>query len=163
MAERCVICTLKFEHWDEELRFMYKNSQGHLTVFCIVFVWLRGRPSPVRIMTQVPWFMYQNRLGPSGGIYYPSFAPCFVVLYLNWISPARSTAVRKTAATARLPAPYSRYQRGLDPRRALLLLLQRPIRERLPVGVYTTIVVSVLRVGHISKYVWGTRVNVIKK
>ena len=39
--------------------------------------------SPVRIMTQVPWFMYQNRLGPSGGIYYPNFAPCFVLLYLN--------------------------------------------------------------------------------
>ena len=36
-------------------------------------------------MTQVPWFMYQNRLGPSGGIYYPSFVPCFVVLYLNYI------------------------------------------------------------------------------
>ena len=27
--------------------------------------------------------MYQNRLGPSGGIYYPDFAPCFVVLYPN--------------------------------------------------------------------------------
>ena len=27
--------------------------------------------------------MYQNRLGPSGGIYYPNFVPCFVVLYLN--------------------------------------------------------------------------------
>ena len=75
-------CALK-KYWDEELRFMYKNSQGHLTVFCIVFVWLRGPPSPVRIMTQVPWFMYQNRLGPSGGIYYPIFVPCFVVLYLN--------------------------------------------------------------------------------
>ena len=34
-------------------------------------------------MTQDPWFMYQNRLGPSGGIYYPNFVPCFVVLYLN--------------------------------------------------------------------------------
>ena len=62
---------------------MYKNSQGHLTVFCIVFVWLRGPPSPVRIMTQVPWFMYQNRLGPSGGIYYPNFVPCFVYHQLN--------------------------------------------------------------------------------
>ena len=62
---------------------MYKNSQGHLTEFYIIFVWLRGPPSPVRIMTQVPWFMYQNRLGPSGGIYSPSFVPCFVVLYLN--------------------------------------------------------------------------------
>ena len=29
--------------------------------------------------------MYQNRLGPSGGIYYPNFVPCFVVLYLNQI------------------------------------------------------------------------------
>ena len=73
----------KWNNWDEELRFMYKNNQGHLTVFCIVFVWLRGPPSPVRIMTQVPWFMYQIWLGPSGGIYHPSFAPCFVVLYLN--------------------------------------------------------------------------------
>ena len=62
---------------------MYENGQGHLTLFCIVFVWLRGRPSPVRIMTQDPWFMYQNQLGPSGGIYHPNFVPCFVVLYLN--------------------------------------------------------------------------------
>ena len=62
---------------------MYKINQGHLTVFCIVFVRLGGPPSPVRIMTQVPWFMYQNQLGPSGGIYYPNFVPCFVVLYLN--------------------------------------------------------------------------------
>ena len=52
-------------------------SNGILHRFCL--------PSPVRIMTQVPWFMYQNRLGPSGGIYYPNFVPCFVVLYLNWI------------------------------------------------------------------------------
>ena len=70
-------------HSDKEWRFMYKINQGHLTVFCIVFVWLGGPPSPVRIMTQVPWFMYQNQLGPSGGIYYPNFVPCFVVLYLN--------------------------------------------------------------------------------
>ena len=28
---------------------MYENGQGHLTLFCIVFVWLRGRPSAVRI------------------------------------------------------------------------------------------------------------------
>ena len=27
--------------------------------------------------------MYQNRLGPSCGIYYPNFVPCFVVLYLK--------------------------------------------------------------------------------
>ena len=27
--------------------------------------------------------MYQNRLGPSGGIYYPNFVPCFVVVQLN--------------------------------------------------------------------------------
>ena len=27
--------------------------------------------------------MYQNRLGPSGGIYYSNFVPCFVILYLN--------------------------------------------------------------------------------
>ena len=25
---------------DDELRFMYENGQGHLTLFCIVFVWL---------------------------------------------------------------------------------------------------------------------------
>ena len=30
-----------------------------------------------------PWFMYQNRLGPSGGIYYPNFVPCFVYHQLN--------------------------------------------------------------------------------
>ena len=63
---------------------MYENGQGHLTLFCIVFVWLRGRPSTVRSPIQDPWFMYQNRLGPSGGIYYPNFVPCFVVLYLNY-------------------------------------------------------------------------------
>ena len=68
---------------DEERRFMYKINQGHLFIFCIYFVWRVGPPSPVRIMTQVPWFMYQNQLGPSGGIYYPNFVPCFVVLYLN--------------------------------------------------------------------------------
>ena len=68
---------------DDELRFMYENGQGHLTLFCIVFVWLRGRPSTVRSPIQDPWFMYQNQLGPSGGIYYPNFVPCFVVLYLN--------------------------------------------------------------------------------
>ena len=70
-------------HSDEELRFMYENGQGHLTLFCIAFVWLRGRPSPVRIMTQDQWFMYQNQLGPSGGIYYPNFVPCFIVVQLN--------------------------------------------------------------------------------
>ena len=78
-------CTQYFlsVHSDEERRFMYKINQGHLTVFCIVFVWLGGPPSPVRIITQVPWLMYQNRLGPSDRIYYPKFVPCFVVLYLN--------------------------------------------------------------------------------
>ena len=74
---------LKFIYSDEEWRFMYKINQGHLTAFCMVFVWLGGPPSPVRIMTQVPWFMYQNQLGPSGSICYPNFAPCFVALYLN--------------------------------------------------------------------------------
>ena len=49
---------------------MYQIDQGHLTVFCIVFVWLGGPPSPVRIIAQVQWFMYQNRLEPSGGIYH---------------------------------------------------------------------------------------------
>ena len=75
-----------------------------------------------------------------------------------WISAARSTAVRKTAATARTAGSgrTAGRQRGLDPRRALLLLLQRPMRERSPVRVYTTIVVSLRRVGHISKYVWGS-------
>ena len=62
---------------------MYENGQGHLTLFCIVFVWLRGRPSTVRSPIQDPWFMYQNWLGPSGGIYYPNFVPCFVYHYLN--------------------------------------------------------------------------------
>ena len=48
-----------------------------------------GNPSPhspVRIITQVSWFMYQNRWGPSGGIDYLNFVPCFVVLYLNIFS-----------------------------------------------------------------------------
>ena len=53
-----------FVHLDEERRFMCKINQGHLTVFCIVFVWLGAPSSPVRIITQVPWFMCQTRLGP---------------------------------------------------------------------------------------------------
>ena len=60
----------KSSYSNYELRFMYKNGQRHLTLFCIVFVWLRGRPSTFRGPIQDPWFMYQNRLGPSGGIYY---------------------------------------------------------------------------------------------
>ena len=43
-------------------------------------------------MTQVPWFMYQNRLGPSGGIYYPSFVPCFVVLHLKTVKASPTLA-----------------------------------------------------------------------
>ena len=62
---------------------MYENGQGHLTLFCIVFVWLRGRLSAVRSPIQDPWFIYQNRLGPSGGIYYLNFVPCFVYHQLN--------------------------------------------------------------------------------
>ena len=76
-------CGSVFKYSDDELRFMYENGQGHLTLFCIVFVWLRGRPSTVRSPIQDPWFMYQNRLGPSGGIYYPNFVPCFVYHQLN--------------------------------------------------------------------------------
>ena len=36
--------------------------------------------------------MYQNRLGPSGGIYHPNFVPCFVVLFVNglWINDTLS-------------------------------------------------------------------------
>jgi hypothetical protein len=75
---------------DDELRFMYENGQGHLTLFCIVFVWLRGRPSTVRSPIQDPWFMYQNRLGPSGGIYYPNFVPCFVYHQLNVVGKTKS-------------------------------------------------------------------------
>ena len=67
-----------------ELRFMNENGQGHLTLFCIVFVWLRGRPIAVRSHCIDLWFMYQNRLGPSGGIYYPNFVPCFVYHQLNF-------------------------------------------------------------------------------
>jgi hypothetical protein len=32
--------------------------------------------------------MYQNQLGPSGGIYYPNFVPCFVVVQLNCLIKA---------------------------------------------------------------------------
>ena len=97
---------------DEEQKCMYKINQGHLTVFCIVFVCLGGPPSPVGIITQVQRFMYQNRLGPSGGIYYPNFVPCFVVLYLNldlraqvhpgepWVSKQRVHIVLKASKSA---------------------------------------------------------------
>ena len=64
----------------------------------------------------------------------------------HWISAARSTAVRKTAATARLPAPA-----GIgSPARAPFTLATAdegaPARSR-----SSTIVVSVSRVRHISK------------
>jgi hypothetical protein len=55
---------------DEEQKFMYKINQGRLIVFCIVSFWLGGPPSPVRIIAKVPWFVYQNWLEPSGGIYH---------------------------------------------------------------------------------------------
>ena len=55
---------------DEEGRFMYKIDQSHVTIFCNVFVWLGGPRSPVRIIAQVQWFVYQNWLEPSGGIYH---------------------------------------------------------------------------------------------
>ena len=45
---------------DDERRFMYKINKGHLTVFCIIFVWLKGPPSRVRIIAQHQWFVYQN-------------------------------------------------------------------------------------------------------
>ena len=83
---------------DDELRFMYENGQGHLTLFCIVFVWLRGRPSTVR--SPIP-SMYQNRLGPSGGIYYPNFVPCFVYHQLN---------------SCELPSLYSSYYKKVFPK-----------------------------------------------
>ena len=41
-----------------------------IRVFCIVYVWPGGWPSPVRIIAQVQWFMYQNQSEPSGGIYH---------------------------------------------------------------------------------------------
>ena len=69
----CEILTLCFQMRNEGL------CNDILHRFCLT----GGPPSPVRIITQVPWFMYQNRLGPSGGIYYLNFVPCFVVFYLN--------------------------------------------------------------------------------
>ena len=52
-------------------------SNGILHRFCLT------GGSTLTSQDQVPWFMYQNRLKPSGGIYYLNFVPCFVVLYLN--------------------------------------------------------------------------------
>ena len=57
-------------HRDEERMFMYRIDYSHLMVFCIVFVWPGGRHSPVRIIAQVQWFIYQNWLEPSSGIYH---------------------------------------------------------------------------------------------
>ena len=71
---------------DDELRFMYENGQGHLTFFCIVFCLTRGT-------LQKKWFMYQNRLGPSNGIYYPNFVPCFVYHQLNTLVASIAGAV----------------------------------------------------------------------
>ena len=61
-------------HFVSSVRDMYLLKQNWL---------LRGRPSTVRSPIQDLWFMYQNRLGPSGGIYYPNFVPCFVYHQLN--------------------------------------------------------------------------------
>ena len=45
---------------DEERRFMYRIDQSGLTIFCIIFVWLGGPRSPVRIIAQVQWFVHQK-------------------------------------------------------------------------------------------------------
>jgi hypothetical protein len=45
-----------------------RPNQSHLAIFCIFTIWPGGPRSPVRIIAQVQWFMYQNRLEPSNGI-----------------------------------------------------------------------------------------------
>ena len=49
---------------------MYKNDQGHVKVFCIVFVRLETPRSLVRIIAQVQWFLHKNQLEPPGGVYH---------------------------------------------------------------------------------------------
>ena len=84
---------------------MYIIDQGHLTIFCIVFVWLGGPPSPVRIIAQVQWFMHQNRLEPSGGIKH--LYKCDRLLWLRvdcfhlnvqWIKIVPADKIRKNEA-----------------------------------------------------------------
>ena len=54
-------------------------SNGFLHRFCLT----KGSTLISQVHYTNPWFMYQNRLGPSGGIYYPNFVPCFVYHQLN--------------------------------------------------------------------------------
>ena len=53
-------------------------------VCCIIFVWPGGRRSPVRLIAQVPWFIYQNQLEPSGGIYHWHKRNRLLWLHVNW-------------------------------------------------------------------------------
>ena len=54
-----------------------------------------GPPSPVRIITHDLWFMYWNRLGPSGGIYYPNLCLALLFFYLN--KPIKNYALHGVA------------------------------------------------------------------
>ena len=68
-ATLCCKCIgSSFFYSNEEQRFNYRIDQSHLAVFCIIIIWPGGPQSPVRIIAQVKWFMYQNRLDPSSGI-----------------------------------------------------------------------------------------------
>ena len=49
-------------------RFMYRINQSHLAVFFIITIRPGSPRSTVRIIAQVQWFMYQNRLESSSGI-----------------------------------------------------------------------------------------------
>ena len=53
-------------HLDEEWRFLYDCHPA--TAIISVTIWPGGPHSPFRIITQVQWFMYHNRLEPSRGI-----------------------------------------------------------------------------------------------
>ena len=72
-----------------------------------VYVWKRSGPSNVNLhrfcLTKRSTLTSQDhdlssvvyRLGPSDGIYYPNFVPCFVVLYLNvyiWLTDYWATS-----------------------------------------------------------------------
>ena len=73
--------------------FMYRIDQSHLTVFCIIFVWLGGPRSPVRVIAQVQWFLFQNWLEPSGGIYYLYKRNQLLWLCVNWAAKQQTSWV----------------------------------------------------------------------
>ena len=107
-------CLSRVTKWFTTI-FLNMHSEIYFTFGWLtkVYVWKRSGPSNVilhrfcltkgsTLISQShysnPWFMYQNRLGPSGGIYHPNFVPCFVYHQLNYFCLSPGTASLAKAA-----------------------------------------------------------------